>query len=162
MDILYFQFEITFTRTSTSIWDLPVAVNDTNEIFGTIFHGLHPADNIDSIIDKHRVLINDSRINVGLEPDYPNYPAKVAGYSSDCIPFQIVANSALEVYKDGKIIPGPMGGPNYKMSTDSAKHYWSLTDNVYRFSPIVLTRDDISMWHGMNEKISVENYNQVK
>ena len=105
--------------------------------------------------------MNDSRIDIKLEDTNINYPAKVADYSHDCNAFQVVANSALEVYKDGKIIPGPMGGPSYGMMTDSGRHYWNLTENVYRFSPILMTRKDISMHHGMNEKISVENYNQV-
>ena len=74
----------------------------------------------------------------------------------------MVANSALEVYADGKVIPGPMGGPSYGMASDSGRHYWDLSDNIYRFSPIELTRAGISMWHGMDEKISVENYNQVE
>ena len=74
----------------------------------------------------------------------------------------MVANSALEVYTDGKVIPGPMGGPSYGMASDSGRHYWDLSDNIYRFSPIELTRAGISMWHGMDEKISVENYNQVE
>ena len=126
-----------------------------------MWFGLHPADDIDTILSESRALINDSRINIKLEAKSINYPAKVADYSFDCNAFQVIANSALEVYVDGKIIPGPMGGPGYGMATDSGRHYWELTENVYRFSPIMMTRKDISMHHGMNEKISVENYNQV-
>ena len=156
-----FQFGITFTKTKTSISNMPFVVNDTNDIFGTIWYGLHPADDIHSILNKSRVLINSSRIDIKLEDTNLSYPPKVADYSRDCNAFQVIANSALEVYNDGKIIPGPMGGPNYDMMTDAGRHYWNLTENIYRFSPILMTKKDISMHHGMDEKISVENYNQV-
>ena len=127
-----------------------------------MWHGLHPADTIESILERHKILINDSKIKMEIDSDYLNYPAKVSDYSSDSIPFQVVANSALEIYESGKIIPGPMGGPNYGMRTDSGRHYWDLTDNIYRFSPIVMTPKDIKMHHGKNEKISIKNYNQVR
>ena len=124
-------------------------------------HTIHPEDSLESILKRHQDLINDSEINIAIDENYLHYPAKVSDYSSDSIPFQVIANSALEVYKDGKIIPGPMGGPNYGMITDSGRHYWNLTNNIYRFSPIVMTPQDIKMHHGKNEKISITNYNQV-
>ena len=148
-------------RSSSHISKYPGAVNDNNEIFGSMWHSIHPADTIETILKRHQVLINDSRIRMEVDPDYLNYPAKVSDYSPESIPFQVVANSALEVSEDGRIIPGPMGGPNYGMRTDSGRHYWNLTDNIYRFSPIVMTPKDIKMHHGKNEKISITNYNQV-
>ena len=137
-----------------------MALNDTNDIYGAIEHTLHPSDDVNSIIERHQLLINDSQIDIKLDSDYNNYPAKVSEYSSDSIPFQIIANSALEVYKDGKIIPGPLG-PGYGLKTDSGRYYWNLTDHIFRFSPILLTPEDIKMHHGLDEKISIQNYNQV-
>ena len=157
-----FQLDIRFTRSRVWIEKSPEALNDTNQIYGTIWQDLHPADDIELILQQYRDVVNDTRVRIELEANHYNSPAKVACYSSNCIPFQVVANSALEVYTDGKVIPGPMGGPSYGMASDSGRHYWDLSDNIYRFSPIELTRAGISMWHGMDEKISVENYNQVE
>ena len=53
------------------------------------------------------------------------------------------------------MVPGGAGG------TDSGRHYWNLTDNIYRFSPILMGREDMRRYHGINDMISVTNYNQV-
>ena len=111
-------------------------------------------------------MVNDDRISIYLDTNDVSYPARIANYSSESIPFQVIANSALEVFKDGKIIPGPLGGPGYdwRQFTDGGKYYWNLTKNVYRFSPMRMKKQEYrrpSMYDGYYEKISVENYNDV-
>ena len=132
-----------------------------NEISGGIKYRLHPSDPIEAVLEQQKELINDSKIMIEADHSYLYVPPKISGYSSDSIPFQVIANSAMEIYKDGKIVPGPMGGPNYGLATDSGRHYWNLTDNIFRFSPIVMTREETKMHHGKNEKISIENYSKV-
>ena len=41
--------------------------------------------------------------------------------------------------------------------TDS-RHYSSLTPNVYRFSPLHINASDLHMFHGNDERISLNNY----
>ena len=45
-------------------------------------------------------------------------------------------------------------------NTDT-KHYQDLCDAIYRFQPILLTKDDLSRFHGIDERITVKNYAQV-
>jgi len=45
-------------------------------------------------------------------------------------------------------------------STDT-KHYLKLSPNVYRFSPTFMYPEDIRRFHGDNERISLENYQQA-
>jgi carboxypeptidase PM20D1 len=40
--------------------------------------------------------------------------------------------------------------------TDS-RHYGEVSDNIYRFIPIVLGPGDTARFHGTNERITVEN-----
>lgn len=46
-------------------------------------------------------------------------------------------------------------------NTDT-KHYQLLCDNIYRFQPVLLHKSDISRFHGIDERISVRNYIQVR
>ena len=161
-----FQFGIRLLGSERGCTSYPTAVNDTNEIYGSVFHYIHPADDINSIISRYEEAINDDRISIHLDPNVINYPARIANYSSESQNFQIIANSALEVFKVGKIIPQPLGGPGYEWwkFTDGGKYYWNLTNNVYRFSPMRLKRQEYnppSVYDGYYEKISVENYNDV-
>ena len=153
-------------RSETHGISYPKAVNDTNEISGSVFHYVHPSDDIRSIISRHEKVVNDDRVEIYLDPNVISYPPKIANYSSESMTFQVIANSALEVFRDGKIIPGPLGGPGYEARkfTAGGKYYWNLTNNVYRFSPMRLKRTEYkrpSVYDGYYEKISVENYNDV-
>merc|ERR1719500_194403 len=77
-----------------------------------------------------------------------------AGFK-DNTSFQIVANSALQVFPTGRIAPGTL------VANTDTKHYLNLTNNIYRFTPAFTTKSDISRFHGYNERISVANYVRV-
>ena len=42
-------------------------------------------------------------------------------------------------------------------ATDS-RHYTDVTDNIFRFSPVRATSEDLKRYHGTNERLSVANY----
>ena len=101
-------------------------------------------------------------------------PAPVSPYSNDVTPFQIIANSALQIFPTGRIAPGTLAVGN----TDT-RHYLNFTTNIYRyvqvctwtsintnapcsrFTPTVMREEDIARRHGPNERISRANYVQV-
>lgn len=41
-----------------------------------------------------------------------------------------------------------------------SRHYGKVADNAYRFNPMVVTQEDITGFHGTNEKIGVRNLAQ--
>lgn len=46
-------------------------------------------------------------------------------------------------------------------NTDT-RYYWNLTKNIYRFTPtIAMGPEDLKRFHGVNERISVNNYEKV-
>jgi len=55
-----------------------------------------------------------------------------SSYANDDVSFQIIVNSALDVFPDAKPVPGLMVG-----NTDT-KHYLHLSDHIYRFTPVLL------------------------
>merc|ERR1712173_469917 len=76
----------------------------------------------------------------------------ISPYSDDSIPFQIIANSALQVFSTGNIAPGTL------MANTDTRHYLNFTSNIYRFSPAFITPNDTNRFHGINERISVHNF----
>ncbi|XP_014810889.1 PREDICTED: probable carboxypeptidase PM20D1 [Calidris pugnax] len=42
-------------------------------------------------------------------------------------------------------------------NTDS-RHFTNVTNAIYRFNPLLLKSEDLPRIHGLNERISVENY----
>jgi len=69
--------------------------------------------------------------------------------------YQVISESIRQVFPGIGIAPGMMIG-----GTDS-KHYLNLTSSVYRFYPSILTPKDFKTIHGVNERISVKNYEQT-
>ena len=47
------------------------------------------------------------------------------------------------------------------MANTDTIHYSDLCDTIYRFQPVQLGRNDIHRFHGIDERISVENFHQV-
>jgi len=47
------------------------------------------------------------------------------------------------------------------MANTDTRHYTSLTSNIYRFLPIHVQKVDIARIHGVNERISVPNYEEA-
>ena len=56
------------------------------------------------------------------------------------------------VYRDAVVVPALLYG-----ATDS-RHYAGLTDNVYRFSGMRLPVEDVSGFHGTNERVQIASY----
>lgn len=77
-------------------------------------------------------------------------PSKVS--STDALGYTLTAKSIKQLIPDAITAPSVV-----PIATDS-RHFQKLTDNIYRFAPLTLTPDDLKRIHGINERISIENY----
>ena len=144
-------------RTTTAVTIVEAGIKENvvpGEARFVVNHRIHTSDDIHTVLDYDKDNIDDERVQIKVSNFFD--PPKISPYSSDTIPFQVIANSALDVYGDHVgVVPGLLVG-----NTDTI-HYMNLTDNIYRFSPAFLFPDDVDRFHGINERISVKNYNQV-
>jgi carboxypeptidase PM20D1 len=51
--------------------------------------------------------------------------------------------------------------PALMIAGTDTRHYETLTDNIFRFIPMVLKPEDIRRTHGVNERLGVENYSRI-
>jgi carboxypeptidase PM20D1 len=56
-----------------------------------------------------------------------------------------------------KSFPGVIVAPYLVVGGTDARHYASLTKNVYRFNPFTMTPDAMRLAHGTDERISIAN-----
>mgnify|MGYP001051417004 CR=1 FL=1 len=76
--------------------------------------------------------------------------SKVATTSSR--QYQTLNRTIREVFPDAIVAPGLMVA-----ATDSV-HYESMSDHVFKFSPVRANSEDLKRFHGTNERLSVKGY----
>lgn len=115
----------------------------------TVNFRLLPGDTLETVLAHVRTTIGDDR--VGITP-YPNNtdPPPVTGTAS--FSYRALNQTIREVYPDVLVTPGLMVA-----ATDS-RNYVNVTDKMFRFFPVRARPEDLSRFHGTNEKLSVENY----
>jgi carboxypeptidase PM20D1 len=59
------------------------------------------------------------------------------------------------------IYPEAIIAPYLVVGGTDARKYEPVCTNIYRFSPYLLHNSDLSLMHGTNEHISLENLRQV-
>ncbi len=124
-----------------------------SEASAVINHRIHPSDTLDDVVRHDVEAMEDPRVSVALAQ--VTTPSAVSPYSNDDASFQIVTNSALEIFPEGIVAPSLMTG-----GTDT-KHFRNFTTHIYRFSPAFVPAADLNMAHGLDERVSVENYGQI-
>jgi carboxypeptidase PM20D1 len=61
----------------------------------------------------------------------------------------------------GELYPNALVSPYLVMGGTDARKYESVTDHVYRFTPILVTDAEKNTAHNTNESISIENYGRM-
>ena len=93
-------------RTTTAVTILRAGFKDNvvpGEASAIVNHRIHPTETIEDIVKHDREVIDDERVNITQLGYFP--PPPISPYSNDVSPFQIIANSALQV-KGRRQMPG--------------------------------------------------------
>lgn len=73
----------------------------------------------------------------------------------DAAPYKLVNRTVREVFPDVIVAPGLM------VAGTDAHHYTGLSDSVFRFSPVRAKPQDLELFHGINERLSVDNFAEM-
>ncbi len=73
---------------------------------------------------------------------------------SDCEAFRLIENQ-IKVFCNGAI-----AAPYLVMAGTDARKYERVCQNIYRFTPYIISSADIAKIHGTNENISIQNVNR--
>ena len=113
---------------------------------------LLPGDSIESSLEYLRKSIDDPRVT--LEPlDKPREASPVSDIDSEA--FRVLQTTIHQVLPDAVVAPFVLVG-----STDTV-HYSDLCENIFRFIPTRLSERDTQRFHGIDERIAVDNYLEI-
>ena len=65
--------------------------------------------------------------------------------------FRAMADAVRRNYGEVVVAPG------LTIAATDSRHYGLVSDNAYRFNPMMITPQDLTGFHGTNERLSVEN-----
>lgn len=113
---------------------------------------LMPGDSIEYALEHLGRSINDSRVTITPRPR-----GKEASPFTDIEsePFTLLQTTIHEVFPEVVVAPFVLVG-----GTDTS-HYIDLTENILRFIPTRLSQEDTQCLHGIDERISQENFGEI-
>jgi carboxypeptidase PM20D1 len=114
---------------------------------------LLPGDSPEDVLAHVRKTVNDPRVEV--KPMLKQIQGASPVASTDSKSFFAIQKSIRQVFPDVVV------APSLAVVASDSRHFASLTNDVYRFAPMILKADDIARLHGINERVAVENYVQM-
>ena len=111
-----------------------------------------PSGSVAQVLAHVRDAIDDPDIVVQ-QAELANEPSRVSDVHSPG--FEALHKTVRQVFPDVVVAPSLVIG-----GTDS-RHYEAIADNNYRFLPTRLGPKDLERIHGNNERISVDNYEEI-
>ena len=117
----------------------------------TINFRILPGESIETVQAHIERTVGDK---IRVEPvGFLTNPSPVSGIASEA--FKTLETTIRSVFPNAIVVPGLVGG-----GTD-ARYFYEVSEDVYRFYPIRIGPDSMTRFHGIDEKISKENYLEI-
>jgi len=108
-----------------------------------------PGETIAGAIEHVRKTIDDPKIQLTSLP-VSMEPSSVSDIESPS--FTLLHRTIRQ------ISPEAIVAPSLLVAATDSRHYSALTKNIYRFLPITLRPEDTKRYHGIDERISIQDY----
>ena len=97
--------------------------------------------------------INDPNVRISVYGDFRNEPSPVSDVNSHG--FGLIQKSIMQSF------PGTLVAPNLVVGGTDTKHYQKLSREIYSFLPVHLKQEDLKRYHGIDERVSVDNLGRI-
>ncbi|QSQ16934.1 M20 family peptidase [Myxococcus landrumensis] len=108
-----------------------------------------PGDSVAGVLEHVRETVDDARVELGTLA-FQSEPSPVSPTDADS--WRHLERSVRQVF------PQAVVSPYLNVAATDSRHFVGLSDNVYRFFPVHLQREDLARIHGQDERISVSGY----
>jgi carboxypeptidase PM20D1 len=112
---------------------------------------IKPGNSVNEVVAHVRKVVDDRRVEIKLlEPGIGQEPSPES--STTGAGFLTIERTIRQVFPEAVV------APSLVVAATDTRHYQTLADDVYRFLPIIVNRDDLSRIHGTDERIAEEGY----
>lgn len=119
-----------------------------------------PGESIAATVGFVRRIVDDPRVKI--KPfDYG--PLGIHGFCSEPSPVSSVNSPSFVALKQTiqQSFPEVCVAPGLVIAATDSRHFVDLSDNVFRFCPFRLGPGDLARIHGVDERISIDNYQRI-
>jgi carboxypeptidase PM20D1 len=109
-----------------------------------------PGDSIAGVMEHVRRVIDDSRVEIKLAGRFSAEPSAVSSTASSA--FRTLERS-IRSAAEGVIV-----APYLVVVVTDARHYGSVSENIFRFLPLRLMPGDLERMHGLDERVGISAY----
>jgi carboxypeptidase PM20D1 len=106
-----------------------------------------PGETIAEVSDRVNSVINDERVSFEALRENAWEPSPVSPVDSTAYRHMVSVTSEL--------FPGVTCAPTNMLGATDSRHFYALSPQVYRFTPITALPEDLDRIHGINERISI-------
>ncbi|KAG9269546.1 N-fatty-acyl-amino acid synthase/hydrolase PM20D1 [Astyanax mexicanus] len=145
-----------FVRTTTAVtmFNSGVKVNVLPSLAEAFVNlRIHSAQTLQEVLELIESTVSDERVKIELVNGFD--PLPISSFDEQSFGFQIIKKTVLDMFPQLTVAPGICVG-----NTDS-RHYTDLTKDIYRFAPSWFKPGDAQRFHGINERISCKNYEEL-
>ena len=114
-------------------------------------HRLLPGDTTDEAIERIRKTVKDESVSVRMMEG--NNPSAVS--STDCEAWERVKSAVSDTWQDAVVSPYLM------LACSDSRHWSAISDKVYRFSAMALSKEERATIHGNNERVPLATINKT-
>ena len=107
---------------------------------------LNPTDNMESALDYLKSVVDDSNVELTILRGYN--PSRIS--RTDCEGYDRVVSAVASTWR------GAIPTPYLMMQCSDSRHWGRISDRVYRFSAMDLSKEERASIHGNNERIRFE------
>jgi carboxypeptidase PM20D1 len=138
-------------RTTSAVTMINGGVKDNilpSQVHSVVNFRLMPGDRIADVVAHARKAIDNESIQLHI-PESARWEASPISPLTSA-PYQTLLTTI------GEVFPEVAPAPYLVVGATDSRHYASVCENIYRFSPYLMTDEDLKTVHGSNERISVE------
>ena len=118
-----------------------------------------PGDDLRSVYEMVLERINDERVKV------TPYLGETLGGESGWDPSPVADTDSPYYLRLARLtkeaFPGALVAPYLVLGGTDARHYARVTRNALRFTPILMSKEDVGTVHGVNEKLSIDECSRM-
>lgn len=119
----------------------------------TVNFRLLPGDTIADVKEHIRKTVANDVVRVS---EYGNFNIEASNVASTAAPeFAHLSRTVQEIF------PGVVVAPALMIGATDSRHMRSLSPNVFKFTPLQASPEDLTRFHGTNERVSVAAYAEM-